>query len=154
MTAPSWFNGAPVAGANNRRRGPSKSGKPRGNPEHKIQVALCDYLALALRPELHFFAIPNQSNRHIQNAAKMKAEGVRAGSPDICVMLAEGRVGWLEMKAPDGSLSPAQKWFRDTALRLGHHWALARSVEEALEHLTQWDALKPAFRRASEEAAA
>jgi hypothetical protein len=43
-------------------------------------VALLDYLAIAARPEIYYFAIPNQSNRHIANAARMKAEGVRAGS--------------------------------------------------------------------------
>jgi hypothetical protein len=30
---------------------------------------------------------------------------------------------------------------------LGHEWGTAKSVEEALELLTKWDALKPAYRR-------
>lgn len=143
-TASAWYTG-PHAGTNNRRRVPSAPGKKRGNPEHKIQVALMDYLAIAAKPEIHYFAIPNQSNRHIQNAAKMKAEGVRAGSPDLCFMLPAGRVGWLEMKSPDGSLSTAQKYFRDMAQRLGHHWAIARSVDEALVELTKWGAIKDAY---------
>jgi hypothetical protein len=142
---PSWYTGL-HGGENNRRQFRASKGK-RGNPEHKIQVALMDYLALAARPEVHYFAIPNQSNRHIANAAKMKAEGVRAGTPDLCFMLPAGRVAWLEMKAEGGSLSTAQKWFRDLCGRLGHHWAMARSVDEALEKLTEWDALKPAFRK-------
>jgi hypothetical protein len=149
MNAPSWYRGI-HAGTNNRRRPPSKSGKPRGNPEHKIQVALMDYLAIAANPDIHYFAIPNQSNRHIQNAAKMKAEGVRAGSPDLCFMLPAGRVGWLEMKAETGVLSTAQKGFRDIAQRLGHHWAVARSVDEALLVLTEWGALKSPYRRGPE----
>jgi len=146
---PSWYTG-PHAGTNNRSRKPG--GKVRAKPraiEHKIQVALMDYLAIAARPEIYYFAIPNQSNRHINNAGKMKAEGVRAGSPDLCFMLPQGRVGWLEMKAPDGSLSDAQKAFRDRALELGHHWAMARSIDEALVPLTQWGALKPAYRVAA-----
>lgn len=141
---PTWYTG-PHAGTNNRRRGPSLTGKKRGNPEHKIQVALMDYLAIAARPEIYFFAIPNQSNRHIANAAKMKAEGVRAGSPDLCFMWEGGKTGWLEMKSEDGSLSTAQKYFRDMAQRLGHNWAMARSVDEALIVLTQWGAIKPAY---------
>jgi hypothetical protein len=144
MTAPSWYGGV-HAGTNNRRRAPSTSGKKRGNPEHKLQVALMDYLAIAALPDIHYFAIPNQSNRHIANAAKMKAEGVRAGSPDICVMLPGGKVAWLEMKAPNGQLSAAQKWFRDLAARLGHHWGMAKSVDEALVLLTKWGALKSAY---------
>lgn len=115
--------------------------------EHKIQVALIDYLAIAGRRDLHWFAIPNQSNRHIHNAAKMKAEGVRAGSPDLVFMLPDGRVAWLEMKTRKGQLSPAQKAFRDKAKSLNHLWALARSVDEAIPILTQWGVLRSAYMR-------
>jgi hypothetical protein len=144
MTAPFWYVG-PHAGVNNRRKATgSARAKPRAI-EHKLQVALLDYLAIAARPEIYYFAIPNQSNRHIANAARMKAEGVRAGSPDLCILLPAGRVAWLEMKAPKGTLSDAQKAFRDRAKSLDHYWAMARSVEEALLHLTAWGALKPAY---------
>lgn len=115
--------------------------------EHKIQVQLLDYLVYAARPEIYYFAIPNQGNRHIRNATKMKAEGVRSGVADLCFMLPGGQVGWMEMKKPGGSMSPTQKTFRDRCDLLGHKWALAKSVDEALEHLTKWDALKPAYRR-------
>jgi hypothetical protein len=114
--------------------------------EHLIQVRLCDYLRFALRSEAYFFAIPNQSNRHISNAAKMKAEGVKSGITDLCFMLPAGRVAWLEMKKPGGSLSDTQKVFRDLCAVLGHTWGVAKSVDEALALLTAWDALKPAYR--------
>jgi hypothetical protein len=120
----------------------------RAAPEHRIQVALMDYLRLALRPELEVRAIPNGEKRHIRVASRLKAEGVRRGTPDIFVCLPQGRIGWLEMKAPKGVLSPEQKHFRDKVLALGHFWALARTVDQALEHLTEWDALRPAYRRA------
>ncbi len=116
--------------------------------EHVIQCRLMDYLAYAAKPEVYYFAIPNQSNRHIASAAKMKAEGVRSGVADLCFMLPGGRAGWLEMKKPGGSMSETQKAFRDRCELLGHNWALAKSVDEALEVLTKWDALKPAYRRA------
>jgi hypothetical protein len=119
----------------------------RAAPEHRIQVALFDYLALALKPELEARAVPNGEKRHISVAARLKAEGVRRGTPDIFVCLPQGRIGWLEMKAPKGVLSPDQKHFRDKVLALGHFWGLARTVDEAIEHLTEWDALKPAYRR-------
>lgn len=125
--------------------------KPR-NPlaeptEHKLQVSLIDYLAYTAKPEIFYFAIPNQGNRHIMNATKMKAEGVRSGVADLCFMLPEGRVGWLEMKTSKGVLSDNQKAFRDRAMALGHHWALARSVDEAVVHLTSWGVMKDAYRR-------
>jgi hypothetical protein len=114
--------------------------------EHLIQVRLCDYLRFALRSDAYFFAVPNQSNRHISNAAKMKAEGVKSGITDLCFMLPAGRVAWLEMKKPGGALSDTQKNFRDICDALGHTWGLAKSVDEALALLTAWDALKPAYR--------
>jgi hypothetical protein len=117
------------------------------NEEHKIQVALMDYLVIALKPDAYVFAIPNQANRHISNAVKMKAEGVRAGVPDLCFIMPEGRAAWVEMKTPKGSLSQPQREFRDRCMRLGHPWAMCRSVDEALKVLTEWDLLKPAYRR-------
>jgi hypothetical protein len=114
--------------------------------EHKLQVQLMDYLAIVARPEIFYFAIPNQSNRHIYSAAKMKAEGVRSGVADLCFMLPAGRVGWLEMKTIKGSLSANQKAFRDRAQALGHFWGMARSVDEALPILTAWGVLKDAYR--------
>jgi hypothetical protein len=50
---------------------PFKVRYPIQASEHKIQVRLMDYLAATARPEVYYFAIPNQSNRHISNAAKM-----------------------------------------------------------------------------------
>lgn len=119
----------------------------RGNPEHKLQVALCDYLRIAGRPDLHWFAVPNGGHRHIAEASRLKAEGVRSGTPDLCFMLPDGKVAWLEMKTAKGTLGPAQKEFRDIAKRLGHYWGLARSVDEAIVHLTEWQVLKGAYQR-------
>jgi hypothetical protein len=121
--------------------------KPAGPSEHRIQATLVDYLHYAARPDVYYFAIPNQSNRHISNAVKMKAEGVRSGIADMCFMFPQGRVAWLEMKKPGGSLSATQKQFREVCQSLGHQWGTAKSVEEALDLLTEWDALKPAYRR-------
>jgi hypothetical protein len=117
--------------------------------EHKLQVALIDYLAFALRPELECRAIPNGEKRHIRVAQRLKNEGVRRGTPDIFICLPEGRIAWLEMKAAKGRLSDDQEAFRDKVLKLGHHWGTAKSVDDALELLTKWDALKPAYRKQS-----
>lgn len=115
--------------------------------EHKLQVALIDYLAFALRPELECRAIPNGEKRHIRVAQRLKNEGVRRGTPDIFICLPAGRIAWLEMKAAKGSLSPDQKAFREKVLALGHHYAVAKSIDEALAFLTSVDALKPAYQR-------
>jgi hypothetical protein len=123
-----------------------KLSRPFKPSEHKLQVQLMDYLAIVARPEIFYFAIPNQSNRHIYSASKMKAEGVRSGVADLCFKIPAGRVGWLEMKTAKGALSETQKAFRDRALALDHLWAMVRSVDEALPVLTGWGVLKDAYR--------
>lgn len=115
--------------------------------EHKIQCALMDYLQIAGRKDLHWFAIPNGEKRHIAVASRLKAEGVRRGSPDLVFILPDGKTGFLEMKNASGSLSPDQKAFRDKAKELGHLWGMARSVDEALPILTEWGVLKSAYQR-------
>jgi hypothetical protein len=113
--------------------------------EHVLQTRLLNILAYTARPDTYHFAIPNAGQRSYHVAAKMKAEGLRSGVSDLCFMLPadEGYVGWLEMKKHDGSLSIAQHGFRAICERLGHRWAMARSVEEAFDIVGGWGVLKP-----------
>jgi len=63
-------------------------------------------------PELDImYAIPNQGARTRLNAARMKAEGMKAGIPDICLPIAKkGFHGlYIELKTDGGKLSPMQK---------------------------------------------
>src|SRR4051812_32183204 len=64
--------------------------------EHALQTMVCEYMVRAVRPELHWTAIPNGGKRDLRTAVKLKTEGVRRGTPDIVVLLPDGRVGWLE----------------------------------------------------------
>jgi len=119
--------------------------KEKGPSEHTIQVNLMNYLEYGLRPELECRAIPNGGLRKKSVAIKLKAEGVKAGTPDLFVTLDHGRIGWLEMKNAKGRLLPEQERFRDKVLALDHFWAMAKSVKEALIILTGWDALREEF---------
>jgi VRR-NUC domain len=112
------------------------------SPEHAIQVALIHELRYRLRPAVISFAIPNGGHRHIGVAKKLKAEGVLAGMPDLGFAVEDGRTHWIEMKAPGGDISDNQEIVRDRLIRLGHNWAMAKSVEEALEHLDAWKVLR------------
>lgn len=63
--------------------------------EHREQVALFRWAALhsGRYPELALlFAIPNGGKRDAVTATRLKAEGVKAGVPDICLPVA--RQGW------------------------------------------------------------
>jgi hypothetical protein len=72
--------------------------------EHKEQVALFEWAKLAqnVYPVLKWmYAIPNGGHRHIAVAAKLKAEGVKSGVPDVCLPVPKNGFGalYIEMKA-------------------------------------------------------
>lgn len=76
--------------------------------EHKEQCAFFNWFEFQY-PNVLAFAIPNGGVRHPAVAKKLKAEGVKAGIPDI--FIADGKPGlFIEMKEPKkGSLSKNQK---------------------------------------------
>jgi hypothetical protein len=84
--------------------------------EHAQQVAVFVWAALNFPkyPELRMmFAIPNGGERNKIVAANLKAEGVRAGVPDIFLPVPRGK--WhglfIEMKKEGGPTNPRQKEF-------------------------------------------
>lgn len=79
--------------------------------EHDEQVALFAWAdaAQAEHPELSLlFAIPNGGARHPAIGGKLKAEGVRAGVPDVMLACRRGQWGglFIEMKRADHSNGP------------------------------------------------
>ena len=81
--------------------------------EHDLQKAFFQWAALQYRkyPDLSkMFAIPNGGARHIAVAAKLKAEGVKAGIPDVCLPVARGGFIslWIEFKIKPNKCQPAQ----------------------------------------------
>lgn len=110
--------------------------------EHAIQVQLVQEMRLRLKREVVAYAVPNGGLRNLRVAQKLKAEGLLPGMTDLGFALPDARSAYLEMKNARGSLSIEQKGIRYKLEQLGHQWAMARSVEEAMEHLHKWGALR------------
>jgi len=110
--------------------------------EHSLQVSVLEYLKLNAKNPVYWFAVPNAGKRSWQGARDMKAEGLTAGVADLCIMLPEGRVAWLEMKTPKGRRSDMQDFFEDVCDHLQHPYATARTFDEAIAILRRWGALK------------
>lgn len=90
-------------------------------PEHEMQVALFKWAALAGNQDARLrllFAVPNGGHRDARTAAKLKAEGVKAGVPDVFLPVPCGRIGglWLELKAGKNKPTAEQRAWH-TALR-------------------------------------
>ena len=110
--------------------------------EHSLQVQLLKELELRKAPNINIVALANAGHRSLRMGARMKAEGLQAGAADLCIMLPGGKAAWLELKTTTGRQSLAQKGFEAKCQRLGHPYALVRTLDEAIEALTQWGALK------------
>lgn len=122
-----------------------KRAKPR-DLEHREQSLLFGWAyhqsgaipALAL-----LFAIPNGGRRDPITGARLKAEGVKPGVPDVCLPVRRGRYAslWIEMKAqrPDGAAVSAEQrqWLQ--ALRdEGHAAAVCYGYDEAKEKILSY----------------
>lgn len=120
--------------------------KPPPPPtEHAEQCALMDWAQMAYGkfPELRWLhAIPNGGWRHPSTAAKLKAEGAKAGVCDLFLPVARGGHHglYIEMKrAKGGRLSDEQKDFIEFVQGQGYRaevckgWVPAKDV--LLEYL-------------------
>ncbi len=92
---------------------------PIRQSEHAEQVALFNWASIqsATSPELQLLhAIPNGGKRDRVTAALLKAEGVRAGVPDIFLPVARERWHglYIELKTERGRVTEHQKrWIRE-----------------------------------------
>ena len=74
--------------------------------------------------------------------ATAKSHGLITGSADYVFTWAEGG-GWIEAKSKTGSLSSAQRDFRDWVISTGSRHAVCRSVKEVEQKLFEWGVLRP-----------
>ena len=88
------------------------------------------------------YAIPNGGARHIAVAAKLKADGVRSGVPDLALACARGQYNglYIELKTMKGVTSPQQKEWIEKLKRYGYQaivckgWDAARvAIEDYLD---------------------
>jgi hypothetical protein len=104
--------------------------------EHDEQAALFEWAAWQsnITPELKMlYAIPNGGHRHKAVAAKMKAEGVKAGVLDIHLPVARnGFIGlWIEMKFANNKPSDKQSWWIENLRNQGHFVRVCWNSSEA-----------------------
>ena len=100
--------------------------------EHEIQVNCVNYFRLRY-PKGLIFAIPNGGQRNVIVAAKLKAEGVLAGVPDLCIPIAKkGYNGlYIELKnGKVGKVSDNQQTIMGKLQNEGYQCEVCRSFDE------------------------
>ncbi len=97
--------------------------------------AECTWPEIAL---LHH--IPNGGQRDKAVAAKLKAEGVKAGVPDLCLPVPRGKYHglYIEMKAIGGSPTQEQKAWIAALTEQGYAAQVCVGFEEAKETIEQY----------------
>ncbi len=119
-------------------------------PEQAIHQAVVAHLNLRAEPKCFWWHTPNEGKRGFVNAAHLKAMGMTAGVPDLLI-LKDGRLHALELKAPKGRLTPSQILVLDRMQYCGAEVSVAHSIDEALVTLEFWGILKrDSNRRVSE----
>lgn len=107
-------------------------------PEQALQQTVAGYLDRAV-PALLWFHVPNSSgNRGARLGGILKSMGVKAGVPDLVLILPNGLAAFIELKASKGALTEAQRAFRDRCSALGCFWAEARSLSDVEAVLERW----------------
>lgn len=114
----------------------------RDNPEERLQSSVVQHLMLRGTPDTIWYHPANGGLRSKRTAIRMKKLGVVAGVPDLAFVLSDGRAAYMELKAPKGVLSPAQKAFRDKCSRMEVEYAVVSSLDTALDILTAWGVIK------------
>lgn len=126
----------------------AKSCGPRAKrqyPERAIQCAIVKALKAYCKPQQAFwYAIPNGGKRDVITAARMKAEGVQPGAPDLGFVLPFGLAAFLEIKADKGRQSISQEFIEKQINALGARYEVAHSVDEAWGILAGWGVLPSA----------
>jgi hypothetical protein len=111
------------------------------HPEDDIQRAVVDHLTARPMPKLFAFHCPNGGWRSRTEAAILKGLGVVAGVPDL-MLIRKGAVFGLELKAPNGWLSPAQIATQEAMRAAGVTVAVATGLDAALAQLESWGLLR------------
>lgn len=105
----------------------------RGSPEATIQRAIIDRLRWHGILCVH---IPNEGKRSAIAGRRLKADGMRPGWPDLACYQ-DARHALLEVKAPNGRLSPAQQECHAVLARHGFVVAVVTSQDQAVAALRE-----------------
>lgn len=105
--------------------------------EQQEQIAVMQWsrLAVGQHPELALLHhVPNGGSRHVAEAARLKAAGVKAGCPDLYLDVARGGYHGLriELKAQGGRISPLQDWWIERLREEGYMAMVCWGADEAI----------------------
>ena len=105
--------------------------------ESLIQAAVCQHWRA--------LGVPGSLVAAVPNARSAGQAGLTKGLFDLVVLSPTlgDRTGWLELKAEDGELSPAQKTFKLLMIARGCPYAVTYGRDQPIQVLEEWGATRP-----------
>jgi hypothetical protein len=113
----------------------------RRRPEDAIRRAVFQHLAARSTRGVFAFHLPNGGWRSPIEAAVLRGLGIVPGIPDL-ILKQGGETFALEIKAPGGRLSSAQRETHDRLRAAGATVAAAVGLDEALTILQGWELVR------------
>lgn len=105
-------------------------------PEEALQIAIAGMLRVSVdEKDCRWTHIPHGGKRSKATAGRLKAMGVNAGWPDFVFVKADGTTFFVELKAPRGALSFAQRELRAFLDTARVPFEVVTSVEGMIETL-------------------
>jgi len=109
--------------------------------EEQEQEALFQYASYQNEPEWSLlFSIPNGGFRSKRTWARMKRTGLKAGVPDIFLLVSRGNTPgmFIEMKSEKGVVRPNQKAWHDNLRTQGYKVEVCRGCDEAVRTIRDY----------------
>lgn len=110
--------------------------------EHEEQVQFVSMVAIMYPAEAAMlFAVPNGANKSPAARQRFRAEGLRAGVPDMFFAVARGGFHglFIEMKRRKGGVvSPEQKDYINALRARGYRAEVCRGCDEAIDVLSSY----------------
>jgi hypothetical protein len=101
----------------------------RAQDEFRLACVVAEFLARALPVNVLWSHLPFGENRNVVTGARLKRMGTKRGWPDYLV-IANGKMISLELKAPKGKVSDEQREFSVTFSGLGGFYHVCRSLDD------------------------
>lgn len=111
--------------------------------EKSLHKSVVEFVRAAIKPNVRFFHVPNESKAAPQYRKSLNEMGVSAGVPDLLFVLETGEVRWMELKnLSRGKLSNEQKEWHEFLNRTGQRCVVVYTLEEAIEILRMWGVVR------------
>ena len=111
--------------------------------EAQEQMTLFSWAAMqsGKYPELNLlYHVPNGGSRHKAEAGRLRAEGVKAGVPDLCLPVARGQYHglYIELKAGKNTTTKKQKEWLEYLRQQGYYTAVCYGWQPAAQLIEQY----------------